>query len=317
MLKRTITRFLCVTVAWMTVVPLSAGAQPLVSAEQKQQLLAAYPHARVIHVSAEEYPQLAAQLEGAGYRQSSAELPLQVVQNGGYRSAASADERELHPASRRVSERCGGSSDGAGGGVNLNLHLDSSGSGDDAVVVFVIIGAFVVIVWSFYLAKYLYDVATGEVPCRWSELGLSSSASYGYGQRLNFNGVSFKTGVEEEGTQFGLGVELGSARLHLVENGTLDLNGLYWLIGPTLRWPLNSAYNPDYFLMDFAAGSTENREVGVIAKATLGIQIGLGPAATLALNWGAINLNLHENQSIITEREQFHYLYGMSFGYRF
>ena len=57
--------------------------------------------------------------------------------------------------------------------------------------------------------------------------------------------------------------------------------------------------------------------MGVIAQATLGLQFGIGDAMRLGLSWGAMNINLKNDQGIISDDEQYYYLYGLNVGYRF
>lgn len=307
----------------MTIIPAQASSVPPAAAMEERALLAAYPDAKVIHISPEEYPRLAAQLEQRGYQQRGKAVSLtddadQLPQ------AIQPSVRYTHqnPPLAYARNDCSSSSGGGGGpGVNLNLNIEHGGRGghsNDAAVYFVIIGTVVLVVWAAYVFKYLYDVSMGDDPCRWAELSLSTSVSDGFDrQHLSFTGVSYKGGMMGEVGEFGISAEVGNANIRLVDNGILDLHGLYWLVGPTLRWPISSGRNPGYFLMDFAAGSTENPEVGLLARATIGLQMGLGDAAHLTLNWGVLNLNLHERQGLITEHEQYYYLYGLGFGFQF
>ena len=103
----------------------------------------------------------------------------------------------------------------------------------------------------------------------------------------------------------------------LVEVGTLELKGRYWLLGPILRWRFSDDINPNYFQMNFIAGTTEHDEVGMLAKASLGFLFGVGDSMQLGFNWGAMNIDLNENQGIITERDQYHYFYGINVGFKF
>lgn len=198
--------------------------------------------------------------------------------------------------------------------------MNSSGSSsDDAAVLFVVVGTVVVIVWALYVFKYLYDISLGNTPCgRWSELAVvSSNASAGVAQHARFDGLRYSTGFREGSLDVGLGFELGQTDILLSEVGVLELEGRYWLLGPILRWRLSRGKNPSYFQMNFVAGSTEHDEVGLLAKASLGLLFGIGDSLQLGVNWGAMNINLNDNQGIISERSQYHYLYGINMGFRF
>jgi len=310
---------LCFTIAWMTIVPAIASAENA-PALSEQALLAANPNARVIHVSEAEYPQLAERLRRQGYRQSDTTDPLYVAQNGSYSASGNSDESGAYSETGHDRDRCDGE-DGSSevhGSASLNLGNVSGGNGDGAVVLFVIVGAVVVVVWTLYLFKYLYDVSVGYQPCRWYEMGFSSTAiSTDTLQHAYFNGITFQTGAQDGVTEFGLSGEVGNADIRLIDNGILDMQGLYWLVGPTLRWRLSRGENPHYFQMQFMAGSTENAAMGVLAKADLSFHLALSDWMNLGLSWGAMNMNLHENDGIITNRDQYFYLYSISAGFRF
>ena len=46
-------------------------------------------------------------------------------------------------------------------------------------------------------------------------------------------------------------------------------------------------------------------------------RFGLGDHLHLGLSWGAMNVELNNDQGIISDRDQYHYLYGVSAGFRF
>ncbi|MDH5573525.1 MAG: hypothetical protein OEY89_17305, partial [Gammaproteobacteria bacterium] len=64
-------------------------------------------------------------------------------------------------------------------------------------------------------------------------------------------------------------------------------------------------------------GSTEFDAMGTIAQANLGLQFGIGDSFKLGVSWGAMNINLNNTQGIVSERDQYYYLYGVNMGYQF
>lgn len=322
MIKNILTRFLCFVIAWTTVFP--ASAQSIgTSGLNETQIRQKYPNARIVHVSAEEYPQLAAQLGQQGYNQ---EYSLALKQLAQRDTAADTNETRQRPPGLEQQQRndCGGSIRESGdSSVQFNLNFgntsSSSGSnGDDAAVVFVIIGLVMVVVWTLYFFKYLYDVSVGLSPCRWSEVSVISSFISRFDQQhARFYGVQYATGIQDGATEFGIAAEMGHSDILLIESSPLQLQGLYWFLGPVLRWRMSEGANPHYFKLHFMGGSTEHDEIGVLAKAGLSLQFAVGPAAFIGLNWGALHINLSEDQGIINERNQYHYLYGINFGMKF
>jgi len=205
--------------------------------------------------------------------------------------------------------------------VNIGTggHSHGRGSGNEAVVIFVIVGAVVLVVWTLYAVKYVADRVRGVELCgeRWSEWALATTSLNSDGpQYAYFTGLRYLGGVEQDGVAYGLSAELGQSDVLLAETRALRLQGLYWLLGPMLRWRLSAAANPSYFQMEFLAGSTDNKEMGVIAAAKLGFNFGLSDRLRLGISYGAMNLNLHE-QGIILDRSRYYTLWGLDLGYRF
>ena len=251
---------------------------------------------------------------------------MHLASNESFQTSGSVTIQKNVPLSDDCNSRSGGVSTPGDDSLRVMVDFSSdmmkssgSGNGDGAVIVFVIVGTVLIVVWALYVFKYLYDVATGFSPCgKWSDLVFTSSSISGYGnQRANFNGIRYMTGFRDGATEFGIAAELGYSDILLNEITTPEMKGLYWFIGPILRWRLSASKNPHYFQMNFLAGSTEHDEMGVIAQATLGLQFGIGDAMRLGLSWGAMNINLKNDQGIISDDEQYYYLYGLNVGYRF
>lgn len=328
MLPRAVTGLLVVALAALPSQPAQAQALHASASGGAQSLRTRHPQAQVIEVSAEDYPALAQRLRQSGYRPGDAAAGLQLAADAP-QSGTPAPAQDLPPPpddeplddcdrpSRRQTDRQ------VGVHVNIaDIGHSSHGrgsSGNDAAVIFVIVGTVVLVVWTLYALKYAADRARGVPLCgeRGSEWALSStSLNGGRSQYANFNGLRYLGTISQESFGFGISAEIGQSDVLLAEAGTLRLRGLYWLLGPMLRWRLSPAVNPSYFQMEFLAGSTENKEMGVIAAAKLGFNFGLTDRVRLGLSYGAMNLNLHE-QGIILDRSQYYTLWGLDMGYRF
>ena len=322
MLHRLTAYFICLAMIGVTVMPrpVYAGELPPSDTFNEAELLEKYPDAKVIHVSSEEYQILEKELQQQGYQQSEV-VPLQLAQNSTGRIEAKQNDLRLKDdCSNKASESAGEQSFRVMVDFTDGMMRSGNGSsGDAAAVLFVVVGTVVVIVWALYVFKYLYDVSLGNMPCGlWNELTVvSSAASTGIAQHARFNGLRYSTGFRDGSLDVGLGFELGKTDILLSEVGILELKGKYWLLGPILRWRLSQSINPSYFQMNFTAGTTEHDEVGLLAKASLGLLFGLGDSMQLGLNWGAMNINLNDNQGIISERSQYRYFYGVNMGFKF
>ena len=322
MFRRSIIQWVCVALAWMPVYPAHADPRPMPGSVDAQALQALYPHATVIQISAEAYPELEKNLRRSGYQPQSDAQPVLLAAN--VPDAATPAPQPQGSNDRDCNERAASSGSGGNVGVDVNIfggrHSGGRGSGDGAAVILVIIGAVVLVVWTVYAIKYLADMATGgSDPCsrRWSEWAITTTSINSYRpQYANFTGVRYLSGVDHRGLNFGLSAELGHSDVLLTEASSLRMQGLYWLVGPLVRWGFSSGSNPSYLQMEFLVGSTENQEMGVIAAAKMGVNFGISERLRLGISYGAMNLNLHE-QGIILDRSQSYTLWGVDVGYRF
>ena len=318
MLQKTSSYFLCFILAFPHLAQASDYSLESIKPEDQQALYKQYPNAKVLRVSAERYPQVAEQLRSQGYNQAAAQLAL---------NDAPALVTPGTQADKKLSDDCGDTGTSAGED-SINVMLDassdilntsSSQNHNEAAVVFVIVGTILVVVWTLYVFKYFYDVAAGFRPCGyWSELTLAanriSGSRDGYAR---FNGINYMTGFRAGATEVGISIELGEADVKLPQLLDQRLQGNYWFIGPVLRWRMTRENNPHYFNMKFLAGTTGHDEMGVIAKANLGIQFGLGESTHLGFSWGAMYLDVKESQGILHDRNEYYYLYGINFGFGF
>ncbi|HEY0720662.1 MAG TPA: hypothetical protein VGE50_05360 [Gammaproteobacteria bacterium] len=320
-MTRIITYLICFFVFWTSTVPSyateSAGEDQYTANNQYNAL----PTARVIRISPEEYPLLESQLIAKGYRQSNEKVLLAARYE-----ARAAVETQIYNTEHDAVNDCadrerGRRTDDSPVNVSINVVHDMAPDGDgvEAAVVFVVIGTVVVIVWTLYAFKFLYDVTVGTPPCgRWSELNFTASMiSSDADQHADFSGVHFMTGYRDGYTDIGISAEAGQSNILLTETGTLSLEGIYWMVGPTLRWRVNNNRNPSFYEMEFVAGTTEHEEVGLLAKAKAGFSFGIGDALRWGVNLGVLNINLNDNQGIITDRHRYYYLFGVEMGYRF
>jgi hypothetical protein len=320
-MRNGIAHIVCGMLLWSSVVPVQAAKA--VTAEAA--LRAQYSDAQFIHIEADAYPQLAEQLRARGYSEASDLADRQVASNATIHTPVLVREPYVMPVddcNKQSATQPDAGDESIRVMVDISNDMLHSGSGNNrgsAAVVFVVIGTVLIVVWALYVFKYIYDVATGFVPCgRWSDFAFTSSAISGEdAQHARFYGLRYMTGFRDGAAEVGVSVEIGQADILLAETGLPELKGMYWMLGPVLRWPLSNNNNPSYFQMNFLAGSTEHDEMGVIAQANLGLQFGIGNAMRLGVNWGAMNINVHNDQGIASDRERYYYLYGMSVGYMF
>lgn len=318
MSKKVISYCTCFVLAWPNLVNAGFDSHTNIELLNEQAIVNQYPNAKILHVSTEQYPQLVEQLRTQGYSQAA----IRLASNDGY--STDTDDTQSNTKS---SDDCGNNGSSAGE-ESIQFMLDvssealegaSGGNDETAAIVFVVIGTVLVVVWALYVFKYLYDVSTGFNPCGyWSEFTYASSRISGSSNEYaDFNGIKYMTGFRDGGTEVGISIELGQAEILLPQLLNQRLEGLYWLLGPVLRWRMSTGKNPHIFSMNFLAGSTEHDEMGVIAQASLGVQFGLGESMHLGFSWGAMNIDVKERQGILNDSDEYYYLYGVNFGFRF
>lgn len=304
MLKRIISYCLCCLLALPNLTHAGLDKQNNIEPIDEQTLYQQYPNAKVLHVATEDYPQLAQQLRSQGYNQT-------APATGSIRKSDDCDNNSTSAGEESINVMLDVSSD--------VLNSSSGGNRDSAAVLFVIVGTVLIVVWTLYVFKYFYDVATGFRPCGyWSQLTLASSQiSSNTNEHADFNGINYMTGFRDGATEVGISFEMGQADVLLPQLLNQRLRGRYWLLGPVLRWRMSNTKNPHYFSMNFLAGSTEHDEMGTIAKASLGLQFSMGNSAHLGFSWGAMNINIKDKQGILQNHEEYYYLYGINFGFGF
>jgi hypothetical protein len=320
MLKTRFARLLCVLFTISTCSPINAATPPVWGDLNEQAIRSQYPGARIVHVQPEDYPQLAERLSHQGYVVATdGEFGQEQNVDASAPGAHGKDDCDSGTSSKTDPEATEDSFRLIVDVTDDMLRSGNHGGGEGAAIVFVIVGAVVIVVWALYVVKYLYDLAVGFQPCgRWSELTLvSSTISASDLQHIDFDGARFMTGFRDGNMDVGIALELGHVDLLLTEASSLALKGSYWLLGPMLRWRLSSGSNPHYFQMNFMGGSTEHDEVGVLARASLGFRLGLGDHVHVGVSWGAMNVRLNNDQGIISDRDQYHYLYGINAGFGF
>ena len=306
---------MCYLLFCTSVVPARADS----ALQEETAIRASYPDATIIHVEPENYLELAESLKQQGYHIAN-KLPADANQP----SAAVAASLYKPPASNDCDDR----NQSTAGEESIRVMVDFSsdmmksggnGNRNSAAVVFVIIGTVLIVVWALYVFKYIYDVSTGFTVCgKWSDIALVHSAiSSSAQQRADFYGLRYMTGFRDGATEFGISAEIGQSNILLSDFSVPLLQGTYWLIGPVLRWRLSRDKNPSYFQMNFMAGATEFDVMGTIAQASLGLQFGIGDGFKLGVSWGAMNIDLKNTQGIISEQDDYYYLYGVNMGYQF
>jgi len=323
-IRKTITYLLCLIVTCTSILPSHAAQPTSIDHLNKKELTEQFANAKVIHISPDAYQKLSDTLKHQGYSVVKKTNLLALAGN----NVKLKNISETHKKTPQNDCNENNLTQQSGDENSLQIMIDASSDiikssknsdSNKAAILFVIVGTVVLVVWTLYAFKYIYDLSTGYRPCgRWNELTMTTSTiAANPGQHADFNGIRYTSGFREGKTDIGLSVEYGHSDILLNQTNTPALKGAYWFLGPTLRWQLNTTNNPYYFLMNFFAGSTEHSEIGIIAFANLGFRFSFQKKYQFGINWGAININVNEEEGIISESDQYHYLYGINFGFHF
>jgi len=212
-----------------------------------------------------------------------------------------------------------------------NISLGGGKKGDGAAVMLIIIGVVVIAALFVYAGKFIADLFSGdgEYYTYWWDIGtqfitLDTEAS----EQGNFTGLKFSGGfVANRLAQFGLAAEVGSMDLDLNYNRNstpqrIQLEGTYWLIGPTVRWLLGytdteQLANNSYFYLELLGGSSDRNEVDKMAVARVGFNTGIGEHLRLGAHYGAFYLGLNEDQGFANDGDNYWDMYGLEIGYQF
>lgn len=212
---------------------------------------------------------------------------------------------------------------GGGGG--------GGGKGDSAAVMLIIIGVVVVAALFIYAGKFIVDLINNneDYYAYWWDIGtqfinLNTEAN----QHGNFSGLKLGAGfIANRSTQFGLTAEIGKMDLDLLYNRNsipqrINLQGTYWLLGPTVRWLLGNidteqTINNSYVYLELLGGGSDRKEVDITAVARLGVNTGIGEHMRIGIHYGAFYLGLDEDQGFANDGDNYWNMYGLEIGYQF
>lgn len=318
-LGRVITALLCITL------PVQSLAAPAPQATAAPLTLAAlherFPDARFISVDARTFADTEHRLRNAAAGDAA---PLQLVSNTADLTALPGPPPAAMPGRDCMPQTGVRAEGGAESSVDLAANVlrqagHSSDRSDAAVVMFVLIGAVVVIALVVYSSKYFYDAYSGFADCpKWWDLTLQSTVFSGdIVSRGALTGLRLSTGVQEASTRIGLTGELG--RLSMTFKGPVEsLSATYWMVGPALRW-YDTANNgePWYLSAELLGGNANNRQIGIVSAARLGLNFPVATRLRMGVSVGALYTALHNVEGAITKYNNFYYLLGFEMGTRF
>ncbi len=165
---------------------------------------------------------------------------------------------------------------------DLNLSSWGSHNGEDALILFAVIGVIVVIAVIPYALKYIYDLVQGENTCYFHQFGLQFISTSSNSDRVHENNRLFSFMYSGHVDHFksvniGFVAEIGVQQLKISQEGSyldhIDRNfeeiGLYSMVGPKLYFA-RYLPNPSHGYLQILGGASFNSDLGTIAKAEIG-----------------------------------------------
>ena len=195
-------------------------------------------------------------------------------------------------------------------------------SSDASVVIFVVIGAVVVLAVVVYAGAYLYDMATGsDEYLHWWNLETQASFLTGNRSRGYTAGLKLSAGFERNDTRVGAILESGYLDVGIRQEGQserLDADGVFVMAGVGVRWIFGETpKNPSHFGMELLAGTAWDEQVDVMSVARANLSLGIGSRGRLGFTVGSMFLGLDPTEGILENRSNFTTILGIETGIRF
>ncbi len=195
-------------------------------------------------------------------------------------------------------------------------------SSDASLVIFVVIGAIVVLAVVVYAGAYLYDMATGSGDYQhWWTLETQASFLTGNDSRGYSAGLKFSAGFERADTRVGAILESGYLDVGIRQEGQserLNADGVFVMAGAGVRWIFGEApENPSHVGFELLAGTAWDDQVDVMSVARANLSLGIGSRGRLGFTVGSMFLGLDPAEGILKQRNNFTTLLGIETGIRF
>jgi hypothetical protein len=215
--------------------------------------------------------------------------------------------------------------------LNFNNYVNFNNHGDKEFLILVaVVGVMVVAALIVYSAGYLYQTTSASLKClTWIDFGFRASFisdSTSTQSRSGFmHGLYFSSGYRIPIGVMGLMGELGIHSFDLTINQSSShpkspptnslYRGTYFLIGPSFSIPFSNL-NEHLFQIDLLAGTSNNKNIGLISTLRFGLLFRMSSQFNIGLNAGAALINIKGFESYLNESDQLNTLLGTSISYK-
>ncbi len=282
-------------------------------------LMALFPDARLVGVSPAEYEHLVAQANG---RAVILVADRKDVTNEGAQDEATdaaVEHRPPPPAGTMVPARVRTSQR-----TQVAVFAEGTGSiatDDAAVILYVLVGVFVIGAALIYGGVILYEIIAGHREYEyWQDVSVSGWRFGGSGRQGGMYGVRGALGLLGEFNRVGLILESGylDGRFRLRDDeGTMNVHGIYGLLGPSIQWPLTRSVNPVSWDFEVLTGYSSADRVGLMSRALTGFSWGMGSQWRVGVMVGSTYAKIRETEGPLNTKSDFNLTVGGWLGARF
>lgn len=218
----------------------------------------------------------------------------------------------------RGSDRCCGGFDGLVGDLG-GIDMPSN---EGAIVIFVVIGAVVVLSVVVYAAAFIYEAALGsdEVDYWW-DVEAHGALLFGKGSDGYMTGARFSSGFANHHARLGLVLEGGYLDTEIGQDsplGPMLISSAYGMAGAGVRWMLGGyENNPTFLGVELLGGTATAEDVDLMSAARGTVSLGITENARLGFTLGALYMGLDKDEGIVQDIDNFSTMIGMQAGYRF
>ncbi len=280
-----------------------------------------YPNAKIKTVSVEEYSATRNLYAQSGrvvedVTAQSEPRPPRPRQSRGCRGYESAHPEETRPTPVQPVDPH----------LNLNSYSGWGSGGDnkDLLIIVAVIGVVIVAAALVYSLGYIIEMASKGFDCHaLDELGYRytqvSDHSPKQDREAQLNSIFYTRQYDVPFGLMGLTGELGHHSIDLNVEGVAaqqHYNGGYFLVGPSFSF-LFGRDSFGAFQIELLAGTSTEKEIGVMSTLRFGFDFRLTPDFSVGINAGAAVIDIKEFDNYFNDRDQLNYLSGAAVSYIF
>lgn len=198
--------------------------------------------------------------------------------------------------------------------------ISFDGNNEAALIIFAVVGIVVIVAWIPYFAGVTYQLIKGEkdsfqlnhlVSGQFTQLTTDRDGILAGGRYSLFVNPVNDRGAVSYGLSFESGYYESQEKN---KNGKRELNhGAYWMTGPTILAGEGSLFGK----IDLLAGSSFDRNLGLISKAEASLNWLFDSGLTLGASIGGLYFHVKDRNGILKHENDLGFTYGVVSGFSF